>query len=57
MKMIICWDVMPCSLYIVTDGVIGLMTEAVRNVGQFLPDYTLQHPRRQPSSNLTPSLL
>jgi hypothetical protein len=30
--------------------VIALMIEAVTYVGQIIPDYMEQHPRRQPSS-------
>jgi hypothetical protein len=35
MKMAVFWDVAPCNLV---------------DIGQYVPDYTVQHPRRQPSS-------
>jgi hypothetical protein len=52
-KMTVFWDVALCSLMeidvsqMLTASSITLMMEA----GQFLPDSTLQHPRRQSSSN------
>jgi hypothetical protein len=64
MKKAVFWVVAPCSL-VHTDrrfrGAYCLHDQddessddesgkLLRNVGQFLPDYTMQHPRRQPSS-------
>jgi hypothetical protein len=41
MKMAVCWDTAPFSQIKFTD---------LAYVGKFLPDYTAQQPRRQPSS-------
>jgi hypothetical protein len=57
MEMTVFWDVAPSSLVGTgrrfIDAFIALMMEAVStsgNVCQFLPEYTAQHSRRQPSS-------
>jgi hypothetical protein len=54
LKMSVFWDVAPCSL--VEIDVLDLLTHRpyrgskhLWNIGQFLPDYTVQHPRRQSS--------
>jgi hypothetical protein len=62
MKIIVFWDVAPCSLIEVYQRFRGTYcihhhspddggSKHLRNVGKFLPDYTAQHPRRQPSSS------
>jgi hypothetical protein len=66
MKMAVFWDVAPCSL-VDTDrhfrGAYCLQhrtdnggSKVLWNVGQYLPDYTAQHRRRQPSSMVISSL-
>jgi hypothetical protein len=57
MKMTVFWDVAPCSLadadrcfkgdYCLQHRPDEGGSKRLRNVGQFLPDYTVQHPRRQ----------
>jgi hypothetical protein len=64
-KMTVLWDVAPCSLVEFYQRFRGdyclhhqaVMMEEVKllwNVGKLLPDYTAQHPRRQPSSYSSP---
>jgi hypothetical protein len=53
MKMAVFWDVAPCNLVDIARSFIGvylitLMIEA--KVKQYLPEYTVQHPRRRSSS-------
>jgi hypothetical protein len=59
MKMAVCWDVAPCSLLdndrcfrwaycLHQQGNEG--SDLLWNVGLYLPDYTVLHPSRQPSS-------
>jgi hypothetical protein len=55
MKMAVSWDVAPCSLIDIDRRFRGVYCRLHNddkyywNVGQYLPDYTVQHPRRQPS--------
>jgi hypothetical protein len=57
MNMTVFWDVAPCSLAEVFDVLEDRPDDGgskhLLNVGKFLPDYTAQHPRRQPSSRIT----
>jgi hypothetical protein len=54
MKITVFWDVAPCSLvevYRRFGGAYCLQLQGdVKAVGKLLPEYTAQHPRRQPSS-------
>jgi hypothetical protein len=47
MKMAVFWDVVPSSLKILTDVSEVLSASIIRAIA--LPDYTAQHPKRQPS--------
>jgi hypothetical protein len=51
LKMTVFWDVAPCSLVGHPDdgGIKHLW-----NVGQFLPDYMVQHPQKQSSAHSSP---
>jgi hypothetical protein len=49
-KMTVFYDVAPCSLV----EVYRRFSKHPWNVGKLLPDYTVQHPRRQPSSYSPP---
>jgi hypothetical protein len=50
MQMAVFWVVAPCSL--VDDA----GSKQHRNVGKLIPDYTAQQRRRQPSSEMSPSV-
>jgi hypothetical protein len=54
MKMTVFWDVAPYSL-VQTDRHFG--GAYLWNVGQFLPDYMVQYPRRQSSSTYPSSII
>jgi hypothetical protein len=57
MEISVLWDAAQCSLVDIDRRFRGTHHPNDRgskifwNVGQYLPDYTSQHPRRQPSSN------
>jgi hypothetical protein len=65
-SMSVFWDVAPCSVVDINRRFRGAYCSIIRamsniegskffwNVGQYLPDYTVHHPRRQPHSHLTP---
>jgi hypothetical protein len=60
-KMVVFWLVAPCSPWNTSSHLNMTIfcrshdegTKHLRSVGQFLPEYTTQHPRRQSSSNVT----
>jgi hypothetical protein len=59
-KKTVFWDVAPCTLVEADWRLTGVYcpdgegSEHLWNVGQFLPDYTVQHPRRQSSLTTVP---
>jgi hypothetical protein len=50
MNMAVFWDVAPCSLVGTDRRFKGAYCLLRQSNDQYLPDYTAQHPRRQPSS-------
>jgi hypothetical protein len=54
MKMAVFWDAAPCSLVEIDLRYRGAYAFNIRSwkVGQYLPDCMVQHPKREPPSNI-----